>query len=572
MQAEERLKRLGWFLPLRLASYVIIMAVVVVWMRYPTFLQPLIILYSLLTLGFTFTIASQRRLKLDSLTQALVALQFIFEISIESGIIYATGNVNSPFSGLFILTIVSAALAYRLIGTLVIASFVSFAYAFIVKFGYDQVGSVAFSFDSIASFLSIPEQVLYSIFLHVLIFFLIAFISGYLAERLSKQDKRLADASRALKRAQLETDDILRHLNSGLLTLDAQGYLIYFNRAAERILGYSEATVKGLLCSEVFAERMPYLSTALLDGLHSHLGYPRKEVEIIDNEGKVVPLGLSTSVLLEENGSLRGVIAIFSDLTEAKEMENKVRAADRMAAIGELSASIAHEIRNPLAAISGSVEVLNQELRLSGDNGRLMDLIVKESHRLGKILSEFLTYARIDRPVYRKVELCHIISDVIELVRHHDSYRPNITMSLNSQESTVYVFSDEDLIKHLLINLALNACESFEGVEGKVTFVVSLHPSGSIVDLCVQDDGPGIPEHIHDKVFQPFFSTKKEGTGLGLAIVHRIASSLRLQIGLESSYQNGTSFMIHFQGYPTGKTDNPREQYREKANLLPVGR
>ena len=218
----------------------------------------------------------------------------------------------------------------------------------------------------------------------------------------------------ALRRARLETDDILRHLNSGLLTVDARGNIIYFNRAAERILGYHEEDVKGMLCDEVFAERMPCLAQCLRDGLIAGLEHPRKELEITNLRGQKLPLGLSTSILREEDREMRGIIAIFSDLTEAKQLEAKVRTADRLAAVGELSASIAHEIRNPLAAISGSVEVLKREQQVSHENNRLMTLIVKESDRLTNILNEFLSYARIDRPAYNKVEICHLISEVLE--------------------------------------------------------------------------------------------------------------------------------------------------------------
>jgi two-component system sensor histidine kinase PilS (NtrC family) len=352
-----------------------------------------------------------------------------------------------------------------------------------------------------------------------------------------------------LRRARLETDDILRHVNSGLLTIDAQGAIIYFNRAAERILGYREEQVKHMLCLDAFAERMPALASSLLDGINYGQTYPRRELEIVDGHGVTRPLGLSTSILTEEGGRLRGVIAIFSDLTEAKDLEQKVRASDRLAAVGELSASIAHEIRNPLAAISGSVEVLNSELRLTGQNGRLMALILKESQRLNKILTDFLSYARVNRPVYTKVELCHVISEVRELVRLHEGVPDNITVELFSDESFVYVVGDEDLIKQLLVNLAINACEAFEGRPGKLAFRVSSTPQGDVVRLSVIDDGPGIPPAVLKRMYEPFYSTKKQGTGLGLAIVHRICGALKLKLRVDSHEGLGTVFDIEFRQY-----------------------
>lgn len=552
MQAHERLKRLGWFLPLRLATYVVIMAVVIFWLRHPAFLQPQFVLYSLLTLSIAIVIAAEKRVKPASLAATLAGLQFLLEVVIETDIIIATGNIASPFSALFLLTIVSAALIYRLAGTLFVATGASVAYACIAWFTVSQLRGQAMSWDSLADSFAGNDYLFYSTFLHVLIFYLVAFVSGYLAERLSFQDKKLAAASRALKRARLETDDILRHLNSGLLTVDPQGYVIYFNRSAERILDLDEKSVKGKLCNEVFGERMPMLALALLDGLISGREHPRREIEVTTRAGNPVPVGVSTSVLLDEEGELRGVIAIFTDLTEAKEMDKKVRASDRMAAVGELSASIAHEIRNPLASISGSVEVLNKELSLTGDNARLMELIVKESHRLGKILTEFLTYARIDRPTYRKVDLCHVVSEVIELVRHHESYQPGITLKLECDQTVCYTLTDDDLTKQLLMNLALNACEAIGTDEGCVVFHVEVKATDEVIALHVRDNGPGVPEDHRDKIFQPFFSTKRAGTGLGLAIVHRIATSLKVPIALASNTQ-GTTFSLQFRAHSAGK-------------------
>ncbi|MFQ6009255.1 MAG: nitrogen regulation protein NR(II), partial [Candidatus Zixiibacteriota bacterium] len=390
---------------------------------------------------------------------------------------------------------------------------------------------------------------------HVLIFDLVAFISGFRAERLRDQYRQLANTSQALRKARLETDDILRHLNSGLLTIDALGRIIFFNRAAERILGYREEEVRGMHCREVFAGRMPHLAECLMDGICYGTAHPRKEIEIVSADSTTIPLGLSTSVLTEEHNILRGVIAIFSDLTEVKSLEAKVRAADRLAAIGELSASIAHEIRNPLAAISGSVEVLKKEVRVSRENAELMALIVKESDRLSRILSEFLQYARIDRPAYSKVELCHLINEVVQLLHHNEAFNENIRIHFETDEDILYVVGDEDLIKQLLLNLAVNACQSFEGKSGTLTFKLDARSTAGSIMLYVQDNGPGIAEVNLKKIFEPFYSTKKQGTGLGLSIVHRICSALKLDLKVESQVGHGTTFMIEFKKYQSGASD-----------------
>ena len=549
MYKTERHRMLGWFLPSRLASYIIIMTVVVFWMGYPDYLRFQFVLYSVLTLAFAVFVALDKRLRLNAVVQTLVALQFLLEISIESGVVYATGNINSPFSALYILTIVSASLAYRLTGTLLLASVVSVAYAFIIWLGFATGTDSEISMRALKTVLVTHDSVFYSIFLHILIFYLVAFISGFMAERLNSRDRQLADASRELRRAKLETDQILRHVNSGLITIDAQGYILYFNRAAEKILGYSEEQVRGMKCGEIFSERMPNLARYLMAGVRRREAFPRKELEIVGSDRRLLPLGLSTSILTDESNGLLGVIAIFSDLTEPKALEAKVRAADKLAAVGELSASIAHEIRNPLAAISGSVELLTRELSLSGENERLMDLIIKESDRLNLILTDFLAYARITRPVYNKVDLCHTVSDVIKLLHHHSSFRDNIRIALESDQAIVYVVGDEDLIKQLLLNLVLNACESFAGEAGKVVLRIVVDHRQGAVELYVQDNGPGMAGNIRERVFEPFYSTKKGGTGLGLSIVHRIVSTMHLELNVDSQPGYGTTFLVQFRSY-----------------------
>ncbi len=544
--------RTAWCVPLRLTSFVVLFSVAVFWMKDPAFLHLWLILYGILTLAATLLLVLGRRLCLTNVTSLVIALQLAAEIALEAGIIYTTGNVHSPFSALFILTIVSAALSYRLVGTLVVASLVSLAYTFIIWLGLSDPGSPDVSLRALQTIFSAQETIFYAIFLHLLIFYLVAFTSGYLAERIRLQDRRLAETSRALRRAQLETDDILRHLNSGLLTIDATGHIIFFNRAAERILDYREEQVKGMLCHDAFAERLPEFAERLMDGVRHGQTYPRTEIEMAGPKGEPVPLGISTSLLTDETHRLRGVIAIFSDLTQAKQLETRVRTADRLAAIGELSASIAHEIRNPLASISGSVQVLREAVDVSGDNARLMDLIVKESERLSRISTDFLLYARIAGPALTKVELCHTISEVIQILHNDRCFSPDVDLGFESEESIVYVVGDADLIKQLLLNLAVNACEAFEGGEGEVVFRITVDARSDTVTVSVTDNGPGMaPEHVR-RIYEPFFSTKRQGTGLGLAIVHRIVSAMKLHLDLNTHVGEGTEFRIEFKRYGVG--------------------
>ena len=513
------------------------------------------VLYAFSTLVFAVLLATRRRHKSARLTSTAISCQFIFEITLECGIILQTGGAYSPYSALIVLSIVSAALWYRLSGTLLVASAASLGLALSVWTRLATAGhGWRLSYSTVGRVFENHETEFYSVLLHFFIFYLVAFIAGYLAERLNKQQVQLESASRALRQARLETDEILRQVSSGLLTIDTDGRIIYFNRAAESILGYYENDIRGLPCRDVFSERMPELAERLMEGLLYEVELPRREIVVVGRNHHQLPVGISTSLMIDAEGATKGLVAIFSDLTEAKALEEKMRSSDRLAAVGELSASIAHEIRNPLASISGSVEVLRRELQVEGENGRLMDLIVKESHRLGNILTQFLTYSRITQPVCTKVELCHVVNDSLQMLKHHSSFGHQLSLTFDTDSPAVYVLGHEDSVKQMLINLLVNGAEAIGNRPGRLVVRLDTRTQRGKADLSVIDDGPGISQSQINQIFEPFYSTKKAGTGLGLAIVHRLAESMRLNLSASSEVSIGAKFVIEFPLYKPGNS------------------
>jgi signal transduction histidine kinase len=252
-----------------------------------------------------------------------------------------------------------------------------------------------------------------------------------------------------------------------------------------------------------------------------------------------------------------------------------MRHADRLAAVGELSASIAHEIRNPLASISGSVEILAQELRLEGENQRLMNLIVKEAARLSNILNDFLVYARVKQPSFGKVEINRLVSDVLEIIQKHPSYNESIKIKMEADDTTIYASGDEEQIKQILINLMVNAMESVEREKGDVDVRIqgNVPSSTDRVLLSISDNGHGMTRQVKDKIFTPFFSTKKEGTGLGLAIVKRLVDNMGGKIWVETSPHGGTTFKISLVKYFKGMnlSDNEEaDKIEEEDHNIPV--
>jgi len=337
-------------------------------------------------------------------------------------------------------------------------------------------------------------------------------------------------------------------MSSGMIAVDSAGNLRYFNEAAGEILGVNPDLAKSASYKSIFLKKFPELYYKIEMAMTTGYVESRGEIEIKTNE-KITPLGISTSVLEDEDGEVRGVTAVFLDLTDVKLMEKRLRDADRMAAIGQLSAGIAHEIRNPLASISGSVEVLKASLNPEdGQDKKLLELILKESSRLNMILTEFLNFARINNVPQIKTNIIPVIDEVLVLARTHPQFNKGIVIEHNHSEDTVYARGGPDLYKQLLWNLILNSSQAISNNDGKITITCNRYFEQNGKEwskLTVADNGSGIPAKYLDKIFNPFYSTKTNGSGLGLAIVARIVDALEGKLEFDTG-SDGTVFIIYF--------------------------
>jgi two-component system sensor histidine kinase PilS (NtrC family) len=277
-------------------------------------------------------------------------------------------------------------------------------------------------------------------------------------------------------------------------------------------------------------------------------------------------------LLGEKETGIRGVVAVFQDLTYAKTMEEKVKEQERLAAIGELSAGIAHEIRNPLASLSGSVEVLKNELKLSDEQKTLFELVQKETARLNSIITDFLFFARTTPPRLERLDAAKAVRETVELLQSNPAYRL-FDIELKLLAPNVWVQGDEGHLKQILLNLAVNGLEAMEkglsdsptGVSrGKKLLIACGYKARTPPDdpspfVSITDQGRGIPPNLHSKIFQPFFSTKKSGTGLGLPIVQRLVTNLGGTLDFSSEPNKGTSFIL-FLRRPEIKKELPLPQ------------
>ncbi|MEW5874706.1 MAG: ATP-binding protein [Candidatus Zixiibacteriota bacterium] len=516
-----------------------------------------LIVYAAATVASLSLQPIERRWALTLLGPFARLVQLTCEVIVISQVVLYTGGMRSPSIFLYLMTIVSGAVSHRLVGTLLVASASSLAYITVVVLEAGQ-GLPMGGFAGWGQALSqLPDEDFFTVFVRLCIFFLCAFSGGYLAERLSRKDAVLAHTTEQLKVAKLETGDILKHLQSGILTLDLAGHIVYFNRAAAEILGVPDKRVIGRPVREALGAQYPELVERLESVLISQKMDSRTELAIRRADGKNIPLGISTSVLGGAGGRSRGLVSIFQDLTEPKQLEEKLRAQDRMAAIGELSAAIAHEIRNPLTAISGSVEVLRNELNVQDSNRKLLDLIIKESARLNKILTDFLTYARIRPTVTGRVGVAPVLDEVFEITRRRFDGKQGLVLRTRQEDPSLSVRADTDHLKQMLINLVFNAVEAIPHDHGEVTVTVAFSDDGPVeaqdnataspdgwVTVAVSDNGEGIPESVRPRLFQPFVSSKAAGTGLGLAIVSRLAQHDGGTVKVTSVPNQGSTFTL----------------------------
>ena len=528
-------------------------------------------IYTAATLTVLVLQLMESRWSLTFLGGFMRAGQFACELAVVSQIVLNTGGLRSPSIFLYLMTIISAAVSYRLVGTLLVASAASISYTAIIWLAEGHSSLPLRPGDWFGTVHQLSDEDFFAVFARICIFLLCAFIGGYLAQRLWSKDRVLARTTQALEVAKLETGDILKHLQSGILTVDLAGRIVFFNRAAETILGIPGRGVRGRTLRDVFGAQYPELVERLETVLTSRKMDVRTELSLHRPDGHSVPIGISTSVLGGSGKQPRGLISIFQDLTQPKLIEEKMRVQDRLAAIGQLSAAIAHEIRNPLAAISGSVEVLRNELAVEGENKKLLELIITESGRLNKILTDFLMYARIRPTISGRVCVAPVLNEVFEIARRRYDGARGLNLFSSQTDASLAVKTDADHLKQMLINLVFNAIEALGHEGGQVVVEVGL-PNDSVsdhlplletppewVEIAVKDNGCGIPDEIRSRLFEPFVSSKSTGTGLGLAIVARLAEHAGGQVCVDSTPGAGTTFTLLLPRFVTARAEGALE-------------
>ncbi len=370
----------------------------------------------------------------------------------------------------------------------------------------------------------------------------VGLVSGGLAERAQHRRRQQLRAEALAQRSRCEVRNIIDQLGSGFLAVDRDGTITRLNPAGARILELSPDAAIGRRFDEALGPARAEFAACLRGALAD--GQPRKRVELeIAPAGQVVPVGVNVDFLDGGCGACFGVVAVFSDLTDARRMREQLRRADRLAGVGELAASIAHEIRNPLASIRGSVEILAGELVLEGHQDQLLQLILKESARVNRIIEDFLHFARVRPPQPRPIALAQFLPDVVlQLNQHVMAHGGDVDVRWSLTPDELEVAADPEQLVQVLLNLAINACEAMH-YRGDLRLRVGADDDRWVV-CAVSDSGPGLDGELSDQIFQPFVTTKKQGTGLGLPIVARIVHGHGGTIEAANGAHGGAVFTV----------------------------
>jgi len=498
-------------------------------------------------LGLYYLIYNQ--LSRDYLLQAY--LQIFSDLAIITAVLHLTGDLDSNYLSLYLVAIIlSSTLLPR--GRVFMVAGVSF----ICMGGMLELAYLPVILPDLAAHYPALRYIVTSSPLSVDLrtlqvkigasffgFFAVAYLSSQLAERLRKVGAELRDKNGQVASLQAKTENILESMRDGLVSTNLEGLISEVNSSGAGILGLKPEELRGRPIQSLF----PGLHAGTLSPPGAS-AFARQEVTYMNPSAERRILGVSVSPLMVPTFGVVGFVYNFQDLTEEKRREAQYRTKDRMATLGRLAAGIAHEIRNPMASITGSVKLLQSISRLDDDQSKLIEIVSHESERLNKLVSDFLLYCRDQRHEPQEVDLVNVIEETLVLLSHHPLFGANIRLKKRFPATPLIVWADPDRLRQVFWNISDNALKAMP--EGGELTVLAEDAGKRTVRVTLSDTGVGFTEQQLEKVFEPFQPGFSGGTGLGLAIVYQIMQGLGGTIRVESKEGKGASFVLEFPKKP----------------------
>ena len=472
----------------------------------------------------------------------LTDVHFAIDTIIISTAVMLSGGVGSLLPIFYMLPIVAAASVQFRRGGLQMAALSTVQFIGLVAVQYLAAsGQIDAPFGLPQADLPAANIAQYTVALNTFGFFAVALLSGSLAERARTGEARLVQAAEKIADLQAFNQYVLDNLLSGLATADAGNLLVTFNRSAMMITGRTGALPTGEPAADVL--QLPADFAATIPHDLARVRSKRTDYQFRRPDNQLIDLGISVAVLPLPDGT-RGYLYTFQDVTDVKRIEQNARLQQRLAVVGEMAAGIAHEIRNPLASMSGSMQMLKQELTLSTDQAQLMDIVLRESERLNQTIKAFLAYARPQQFLVQPLDLRTMIQETAMLLRNSTEVDQRHTIAVDLPDDPVMIDADEGQVRQIIWNLATNGLRAMTE-SGTLTLSAVQREAGDqrSAVLLVEDQGVGLAP---DAIFQPFRGSFVKGTGLGLAIVHRIVTDYGGHIDVRSHPGVGTTFRVTF--------------------------
>lgn len=465
------------------------------------------------------------------------------DLSLITGLVYGTGGINSIYSVFYPLVIIYSAIYLGRRGGVIIASTCCIFYGLLSNLEYYGIIAPSSPF-LVDDYYSRGGYVFSRLFIHVISFYVVALLASFVVEREKQTRSLLEEKETAFQQLDLLHRSIIESVNAGILTVNLQGRIKSFNAAAAEITGYRFEEVEN---KNVY-ELLPSLQDLAARTNSPATNLPermRAELPFLDKQGRPMTIGCSISPLKSSRGTRIGDIIIFQDLTMLKAMEEDVERNKRLAFVGEMAAVLAHEMRNPLASMSGSIQVLRKDLELRESDERLMQIILRGKDQLEQLLRDFLVLAKPVRGKREWFDVRDVITDVAESMRYVGDWHDDIEITMSTGDATT-LFANPREVRQVLWNLTLNAVQSMRdgGAIAITVMPVEAESADGALRITIADTGCGIdPQHL-DKITEPFYTTKEKGTGLGLAIARRILERYDGRLHIGSILGTGTTCTI----------------------------
>jgi two-component system sensor histidine kinase PilS (NtrC family) len=463
-------------------------------------------------------------------------VQFGGDLLLVTGLVAFFGGIGSPFSLFYLVVIMVASVLLRRRAGLIVASAAYLLYAGLLL---GIVRGVLPAFGPALSGSELAWRLPYNLAIHLFGFYAVALLTSVLVENVQRAEAELEAQRDSLANLEVFHRDVVQSISTGLATTDLEGRVTSVNRAALEILGRSE---RELIGGPV--DRLGLLARAEWNRLAESVlgGRPseRSEVEIRRGAGSV-PVGFTLSRLTDASGVAVGTILVFQDLSQWRQLQEELSLKDRMAAAGELAAGIAHEVGNPLAAISGSVQLLSAALPAEAAQRKLLDIILKESHRLDRTIKGFLRFARPRERAITRFDIARLLAENLQLLRNSEEATGRHRFELDLEPDSEFLIGDADQISQIFWNVARNALRAMP--DGGTLRLIARR-AGDCYHMEFRDTGRGMSEDQRARMFQPFQSFFDGGTGIGMAIVYRIVQDHGGRIAVDSRPGTGTAVVI----------------------------